>query len=1028
MNSTTCNNKFVTTAAFGFSLLLVSALLAQAQTMEMLHEPRNGTRNDFSGVIGGVFMAGSTNIAANIAVTHLGFYDQDEDGLAASHHVGLFTGDGSTLLASVEVPAGTDALLTNGYRWVALDLPLLLIHGSNYLLAAEIGAYDGDLWADQFGPAWNPVFVGTNGGSTRKALWSDRPWPMAPLNGAAGNSIYGAPNLANWQVGPARVVVVQPSVVGYGGQNSTLAVVANGEAPVSLQWYQAPGTLLPGETNSILVITNVTAGDAGNYFVIATNVLGSMQSSNITLTILPDQPVSVTASPTNTSVFELFSATFYVSGTGTLPISYQWQHNGTPIPGATKASYVLAAASLTNAGDQFSCVLSNFANSSPNVVTSGTGTLAVVPNTALPAQYFHEPMNGSRDNLSGSLGNYFQVGDSDTIVTHLGFFDSSGDGLAVSHHVGLFTGDGSTLLASVEVPAGTSAYLGNGYRWMPLSPPLALTNNTYYLLGAEVTSGDGDAWADLFVPTSWNPLFVGTNGASTRSASYNWLGAWPAPPLSGIGAGWAVNGTYGAGNLAMLPLGAPMVVVAPSSITQYQGFQATFTALVSGQPPVDIQWYKAPNTLLSGQTNQALVLSSLSLTDSGNYYAVATNGAGTQRSDSVSLNVLPPTPPQLMQDLQSQTVYLHQGVQLAVTASGTPPLTYLWTYNGGVIPNQTNNTLTLSNISRSQAGNYQVVVSNSYGFTNSIQALVTVLTLPAGSYGAGILESLPLVYFRFTEDPAPGTIATNLGSLGAANNATYEGGCFSTPGPQAPAFPQFETTNTSLGLNGVDADASIPALNLDSFSGHNVTIAAWVNLNGLQSPYTGLVYDRNTPEGASGLAINYDSTGTSNLLMYSWAGNYWQYDSGLLIPTSTWTFVALVVEPNQATLYMQDGTGMQSATNIANHPVVTFGGSTYVGWDDAGALTMRRLTGAVDEAMVFGRALSPQEINMVYLGLPPVNLSIGSAGGNVILTWSSGMLQAAGDVAGPYTNVVSATSPYTNAPNALKKFFRVRVK
>src|ERR1035437_3500638 len=104
----------------GVSLLFSPATTGQAQTMEMLYGPQVGTRNNFSGMVGGEFMAGSTNIA----VTHLGFYDQDEDGLAASHHVGLFTGDGSTLLASVEVPVGTDALLTNGYRWVVLDVPL----------------------------------------------------------------------------------------------------------------------------------------------------------------------------------------------------------------------------------------------------------------------------------------------------------------------------------------------------------------------------------------------------------------------------------------------------------------------------------------------------------------------------------------------------------------------------------------------------------------------------------------------------------------------------------------------------------------------------------------------------------------------------------------------------------------------------------------------------------------------------------------------------------------------------------------
>ena len=84
--------------------------------------------------------------------------------------------------------------------------------------------------------------------------------------------------------------------------------------------------------------------------------------------------------------------------------------------------------------------------------------------------------------------------------------------------------------------------------------------------------------------------------------------------------------------------------------------------------------------------------------------------------------------------------------------------------------------------------------------------------------------------------------------------------------------------------------------------------------------------------------------------------------------------------------------------------------------------------GAVDDVMAFGRALSVQEINVLYLGWPPVNLSIGFAGRIAILTWSGGMLQAAGDVARPHANVVSASSPYTNAPNALKELLRVRAK
>jgi hypothetical protein len=52
----------------------------------------------------------------------------------------------------------------------------------------------------------------------------------------------------------------------------------------------------------------------------------------------------------------------------------------------------------------------------------------------------------------------------------------------------------------------------------------------------------------------------------------------------------------------------------------------------------------------------------------------------------------------------------------------------------------------------------------------------------------------------------------------------------------------------------------------------------------------------------------------------------------------------------------------------------------------------------------------------------PPSLSIGRSGANVVLTYQ-GTLQAAGIVTGPYTNVVNATSPYTNAPSGTL-FFR----
>jgi PKD repeat protein len=59
---------------------------------------------------------------------------------------------------------------------------------------------------------------------------------------------------------------------------------------------------------------------------------------------------------------------------------------------------------------------------------------------------------------------------------------------------------------------------------------------------------------------------------------------------------------------------------------------------------------------------------------------------------------------------------------------------------------------------------------------------------------------------------------------------------------------------------------------------------------------------------------------------------------------------------------------------------------------------------------------------------PPVTLSIQLSGNQTQLTWSSGTLQSAVNVTGPYTNVPAATSPYTITPTMTSQFFRVQVR
>ena len=72
----------------------------------------------------------------------------------------------------------------------------------------------------------------------------------------------------------------------------------------------------------------------------------------------------------------------------------------------------------------------------------------------------------------------------------------------------------------------------------------------------------------------------------------------------------------------------------------------------------------------------------------------------------------------------------------------------------------------------------------------------------------------------------------------------------------------------------------------------------------------------------------------------------------------------------------------------------------------------------------YNKALTPDQIQTHYLD--GVRLTITKLeNSKTVLSWPMGTLQQAGTVDGTYTDVTSATSPYTNSPTAAPSFFRV---
>jgi serine protease len=163
----------------------------------------------------------------------------------------------------------------------------------------------------------------------------------------------------------------------YGGFTGTSAATPQVAAVAALIKAMIPGAT-PAQIRAFLV-NNVRPHPAGGACATGGALVGQCgpglldANAAVRAAALVAPPV-VFGQPQNASAFEGQTATFSVDATGAGPIAYQWLRNGTPISGATSASYTTPALTIAaDNGTTYSVVITN----ALGTVATSAATLAV---------------------------------------------------------------------------------------------------------------------------------------------------------------------------------------------------------------------------------------------------------------------------------------------------------------------------------------------------------------------------------------------------------------------------------------------------------------------------------------------------------------------------------------------------------------------------------------------------------------------------------------------------------------------------
>lgn len=171
----------------------------------------------------------------------------------------------------------------------------------------------------------------------------------------------------------------------------------------------------------------------------------------------------------------------------------------------------------------------------------------------------------------------------------------------------------------------------------------------------------------------------------------------------------------------------PVITRQPVGQTVIAGEKMVLSVSADATPAPSYQWY-CNGVAIVGATGPTCEIPRIELSQTGDYSVVVYNSVGSIRSQVAMVRVTL-APPKILAGPQNVSVAVGASVTLDVRASGSGVADYQWYRDGQMVPGATAASYTIAGVSLSDAGRYSVSISDIYGSTTSLPAIVAV-TIP----------------------------------------------------------------------------------------------------------------------------------------------------------------------------------------------------------------------------------------------------------------------------------------------------------